>query len=221
MSAQLRFFTHPMSRGRTVRWMLEEIGAPYETDIIGYGAAMKAPAYLAINPMGKVPAIQHGDIIVTECAAILAYLADAFPDAQLAPPPTSPQRGPYYRWLFFGAGCVEPAASSKMLDITPTVEQQAMVGFGSLNAVMDTLDQALSETPEFLTGSQFTAADLYIGSQLEWLTSFGVFEKRESFVTFIARATNREAYRRANAADDKVLKDQPDLIPEAMRGQFN
>ena len=109
MADELVFYTHPMSRGRIVRWMLEEIGQPYRTELLEYGTTMKAPAYLAVNPMGKVPAIRHGDTVVTEAAAICAYLADAFPEARLAPPPGDRRRGPYYRWLFFGAGPLEAA----------------------------------------------------------------------------------------------------------------
>ena len=115
MSDELVFYTHPMSRARIVRWMLEEVGEPYETKILEFGHSMKAPDYLAINPMGKVPAIRHGDTVVTEAAAICAYLADAFPEAGLAPPPTSRERGPYYRWLFFAAGPLEPAVTDKAL----------------------------------------------------------------------------------------------------------
>src|SRR5579863_5971550 len=98
MSDELVFYTNPMSRGRIVRWMLEEVGAPYRTEFLDYGGRMKAPDYLAINPMGKVPAITHGGVAVTEVAAICAYLADAFPEAGLAPPSGSKARGPYYRW---------------------------------------------------------------------------------------------------------------------------
>src|ERR1700720_611696 len=115
MTDELTFYTHPMSRGRIVRWMLEEIGRPYRTEVLDYGTTMKAPAYLAINPMGKVPAIRHGDTVVTEGAAICAYLADAFPQAGLAPPPGDRLRGPYYRWLFFSAGPVEAAVSNTAL----------------------------------------------------------------------------------------------------------
>src|ERR1700729_2872218 len=115
MSDELVFYTNPMSRGRIARWMLEEVGQPYRTETLDFGTTMKAPAYLAINPMGKVPAIRHGDTVVTEGAAICAYLADAFPQAGLAPPPGDRLRGPYYRWLFFAAGPVEAAASNKAL----------------------------------------------------------------------------------------------------------
>src|SRR5271157_6454007 len=117
MTDDLVFYTHPMSRGRIVRWMLEEIGQPYRTEVLDYGTSMKAPAYLAINPMGKVPALAHGDAVVTEAAAICAYLADAFPQAGLAPPPGDHRRAPYYRWLFFTAGPFEAASSNKALDV--------------------------------------------------------------------------------------------------------
>ena len=115
MADELVLYTNPRSRGRVARWMLEEVGAPYQTEILDYGTTMKAPAYLAINPMGKVPALRHNNIVVTESAAICAYLADAFPDAGLAPPPHDPMRGPYYRWLFFAAGPFEASASNKAL----------------------------------------------------------------------------------------------------------
>src|SRR3546814_5230664 len=113
----LTFYTNPQSRGRIARWMLEEVGEPYDTVILDYGTTMKDADYLAINPMGKVPAIKHGDTIVTEAGAICAYLADAFPDKGLAPPLADPRRGPYFRWLFFAAGCVEPAVTSKALGL--------------------------------------------------------------------------------------------------------
>jgi glutathione S-transferase len=110
---ELIFYTHPMSRGRIVRWMLEEIGHPYRTELLDFGTTMKAPEYLSLNPMGKVPAIRHGDTVVTECAAICAYLADAFPQAGLAPRPGDRLRGTYYRWMFFAAGPVEAAVKMK------------------------------------------------------------------------------------------------------------
>jgi glutathione S-transferase len=113
MTDELVFYTNPMSRGRIVRWMLEEIGHPYRTELLDFGTTMKAPSYLSINPMGKVPTIRHGDTVVTEVAAICAYLADAFPRAGLAPPPGDRLRGPYYRWLFFAAGPVEAAVTNK------------------------------------------------------------------------------------------------------------
>jgi glutathione S-transferase len=143
--AELVLYTNPMSRGRIARWMLEEIGAPYRTEILDYGTTMKAPAYLTINPMGKVPAIRHGDTVVTECAAICAYLADAFPDAKLAPAPAD--RGSYYRWLFFAAGPLEAAVSDRALGVEVPPEKQMMVGYGSYALTMDTLEKAVSAAP--------------------------------------------------------------------------
>src|ERR1044072_7174138 len=110
--SELVFYTNPMSRGRIIRWLLEEVGQPYRTELIDYGTTGKSPEYLAINPMGKVPTIVHGDTVITECGAICAYLADAFPEAGLAPQPGSKLRGPYYRWLFFGAGPIGAAAGA-------------------------------------------------------------------------------------------------------------
>src|SRR5438270_8929740 len=139
MADELVFYTHPMSRGRIVRWMLEEVGAPYRTELLEYGTTMRAPGYLAVNPMGKVPAVRHGKVVVTEAAAICAYLADAFPQAGLAPPPSDRRRGPYYRWLFFGAGPVEAAVTAKSLGfvVPDDSRSQGMVGWGSLEAVTD------------------------------------------------------------------------------------
>ena len=139
----LIFYTNPQSRGRIARWMLEETGADYETIVLGYADSMKGPDYLAINPMGKVPAIKHGETVVTEGAAICAYLADAFPDAGLAPTAGSKLRGPYYRWLFFAAGPVEAAITNRSLKVEPTAEQQRFVGYGSFEATIDTLEKAL------------------------------------------------------------------------------
>src|SRR5277367_3582313 len=140
MTNELVFYTHPMSRGRIVRWMLEEIGQPYRTEIIDYGPSMKAAAYRAVNPMGKVPALKHGDTVVTETAAICAYLADAFPDAGLAPPPADRLRGPYYRWLFFAAGPIEAAASNKALGFVVPEGRERMMGYGTYDEAMNALE---------------------------------------------------------------------------------
>src|SRR5216110_2034177 len=127
MTDELVFYTNPMSRGRIVRWMLEEVGQPYRTELLDYGTTMKAPAYLAVNPMGKVPAIRHGDTIVTEGPAICAYLADAFPEAGLAPPPGDPRRGPYYRWLFFAHGPLEQAVVNQAFGFAVPEARKASV----------------------------------------------------------------------------------------------
>ena len=198
MSPTLTFYTNPHSRGRIARWMLEEVGADYETEVLDYGTTMKAPEYLAINPMGKVPAIRHGDAVVTEVAAICAYLADAFPDAGLAP--SLNDRARYYRWLFFAAGPLESAVVNTALGFEVPADRQVMAGYGSLPAALDALETALSDS-EFVAGDSFTAADVYVGAQVSWGLQFGTIEKREAFVDYASRATDRDAYRRANELD--------------------
>jgi len=201
----LTFYTNPMSRGRIIRWMLEEVGQPYDTKILAWetGAA-KSPEYLAINPMGKVPTIVHNGVVVTECAAICAYLADAFPQANLAPPVGSPRRGPYYRWLFFGAGPVEQSTSMQSLKITVPPEQEGMVGFGTTKAVLDAMEGALTGR-EYLDGEAFTAADLYLGSHIGWGMQFGAIEKRPVFEAYVERLHARPAAVRAAKIDDDLI----------------
>src|SRR6476659_8743226 len=151
--AQLTFYTNPMSRGQIARWMLEEVGQPYEQVLLDYGTTMKAADYLAVNPMGKVPAIKHGDTVVTEAAAICAYLADAFPEAGLAPAPGERLRGPYYRWLFFGAGPIEAAATNKAMGFEVPPDRKPMAGYGSLADVMSALEGALAKG-DYLVGER-------------------------------------------------------------------
>jgi glutathione S-transferase len=184
--------------------MLEEIGEPYRTEIIEFGPAMKSPEYLAVDPMGKVPAIRHGDTVVTETGAICAYLADAFPQAGLAPAPGSRERGSYYRWLFFGAGPVDGAIVNKSLGFEPPAERQGMVGYGTLAYVLDTLEKTVSAS-EYLVGSKFSAADLYLGAQLGWGMMFGALEKRPAFETYWSRIKDRPAAIRAREIDDALL----------------
>ena len=204
MTDDIILYTNPMSRGRIGRWMLEEVGQPYRMEILDYKTSLKAPEYLAINPMGKVPAIKHGETVVTECAAICAYLADAFPEAGLAPPPGDRRRGPYYRWLFFAAGPVEAAATNKALGVSISPERTRMAGYGSLEDVTETLDIALRGTP-YLTGETFTAADLYLGAQIGWGMRFGTIEKRDSFERYWERISTRPAAIRARDLDDALL----------------
>ena len=162
MSDGLVFYTNPMSRGRVARWMLEEIGQPYRTEILHFGTTMKEPAYLAINPMGKVPAIVHDGTVVTETGAICAYLADAFPHAGLAPPPGDRLRGSFFRWLFFGAGPLEAASVNESLGVAVPTERKRMVGYGSLGDVIDVLDAQLSRD-QYLVGAKF-----YGSRSLRW-----------------------------------------------------
>ncbi len=165
MTDELVLYTHPMSRGRIARWMLEEVGEPYRAEILEFAGSMKTPEYMAINPMGKVPTLAHGETIVTEAAAICAYLADVFPDSGLAPPPGSRLRGPYYRWLFFVAGPIEAANTNKTLGVVVPPERAGMVGYGSQERALGALEDQLGRS-EYITGDRFTAADVYIGSHL-------------------------------------------------------
>lgn len=207
MADDLIFYTNPMSRGRIVRWMLEETGATYRTHLLEYGTTMKGADYLAINPMGKVPAIKHGDTIVTECAAVCAYLADAFPEAKLAPPVSDKRRGPYYRWLFYAAGCVEPAMWMKAMQFEPPAERRGMIGSGTPEQVADVLEKAVSNGP-YILGDAFSAADVYVGSQIGWGLQFGTLEKRPAFETYFARISSRQAAVRAREIDDAIIAEQ-------------
>ena len=202
MTADLMFYTNPMSRGRIVRWMLEEAGAEYETETLDYETGMKAPAYLAINPMGKVPAIVHQGHVVTECAAICAYLADVFPEAGLAPPVA--ERAEYYRWLFFAAGPLEQAVTNRYLGVLPTGQQTRMAGYGSYELAVGVLEQALAAN-EYLAGGRFSAADLYVGSHVIWGLQFGSLPERGAFKAYAARLVAREAYQRAAAKDEALM----------------
>ncbi|XUY25527.1 glutathione S-transferase family protein [Agrobacterium sp. rho-8.1] len=201
--SELIFYTNPMSRGRIIRWMLEEVGAPYHTEYLSYGGEMKSAAYKAINPMGKVPAIRHGDTIVTECAAICTYLADAFPQANLAPPTTD--RGNYYRWLFFAAGPLEMSSTTKAMGFEITADKERMAGFGAHRDVLDTLEYALSAN-RFIAGDQFTAADVYVGSQIIWGLQFGSLERRGRFMEYLKDLHERPAYQRATKIDTDAAK---------------
>jgi len=201
VSDELVFYTNPMSRGRIARWMMEEVGQPYRTVLLDYGTTMKAPEYLAINPMGKVPALRHGDTVITEGAAICAYLADAFPQANLAPPHGDRRRGPYYRWMFFAAGPIEAAVTNKSLGFEVPAGREVSAGYGSFAAVMDAMEKAVTAS-EFLCGDQFTAADVYFGAQVNWGLQFGSIEKRPAFEAYSARLTKRPAYARATEIDD-------------------
>lgn len=203
--SDLVFYTNPMSRGRIIRWMLEEVGRPYETKVLRWETGdAKAADYLAINPMGKVPAIVHGGVVVTECAAICAYLADVFPEARLAPPAHSPLRGPWYRWLFFGAGPIEQALAVKSMNLQPTAEQRISLGFGCMEDVLAAVEGAVKDRT-FLVGDSFTAADLYLASHLSWGMNFGTIERRPAFEIYAERHLQRPAARRADEIDDALI----------------
>lgn len=204
-SDEIVFYTNPMSRGRIVRWMLEEVGQPYRAEVLSFGDSIKAPAYLAINPMGKVPAIVHRGVVVTEAAAICAYLADAFPQAGLAPANDDPLRGSYLRWLFFAAGPVEAAVSAKALGLLAPAERSGMVGYGSFEQVVDTLEQVAADARPWLLGEQFSAADVYVGSQILWGQMFKTLPERAAFAGYGQRLRERAAWQRATALDDALI----------------
>ena len=198
----LTLYTNPQSRGRIARWMLEETGQPYQAVVLDYGTTMKAPDYLAVNPMGKVPALKIGGTVVTEVPAILATLADAFPDAGLAPPPA--ERGAYYRWLFFAAGPLEAAITNRALGVTVPPEKQGFVGYGDFDRVMDTLAAAVAGRT-FIAGDRFSAADLYVASHLSFGLMFKSIPDRPEFVAYVQAHAQRPARLRANAADDALI----------------
>ncbi|MGB3179483.1 MAG: glutathione S-transferase family protein [Albidovulum sp.] len=205
MAETLTLYSNPMSRGRIARWMLEEIGQPYEVRYLDYGPDMKAPDYLEVNPMGKVPALVHGDKVVTEYAAICAYLADAFPEAGLAPA----ERSAYYRWLFFGAGPFEAAVISNALGFEVPQERRGMVGFGSLETTLTALERALADSP-YLAGDRFSAADVATGSQIGWGLRFGTIEPRPVLQAYWDRLSVRPALQRANDADNAAMPPKED-----------
>jgi len=200
----LILYTNPMSRGRIVRWALEETGVPYETKIVEYGPAMKSAEFCALNPMGKIPVLCHDGVPITETAAILAYLADAFPQASLAPLPASPWRGPYYRWLFFAAGPLEAAITDKSLNLAIPPDKSAFVGYGSLELTLDVIENAVSATP-YLAGDSFTMADLYLAAHLGFGLQFSTIAPRPAFQDYVARQMSRPAAQRANALDDAAM----------------
>ena len=205
MAKELVFYANPMSRARIARWMLEEVGTPYRTEWLTFDGSMKAPEFLAINPMGKVPAIRHGDTVVTEAAAICAYLADTFPEAGLAPPAGA--RGDYYRWLFFAAGPLEMAVSLKGFGIEVPKERERSIGSGSYESTMNALSYAVTRSP-YVAGDTFTAADVYVGAHISWGLQFGSLEARPEFKTYWDRLKDRPASKRATAIDDEEMHRQ-------------
>lgn len=197
MAEEIVFYHNPRSRAQMVHWMLEEAGAAYRIVPIDLEKGEhKTPSFLALNPMGKLPTIEHRDVVVTETAAIIAYVADAFPAADLAPAANDPLRGPYYRWLFFGAGCIEPALVDKMMQ-RPEVARKSALGWGSYEDVFATLKKALSKGP-YLLGEKFSAADVYVGSQLRWAMMFGApgLKGEPVFDDYAARLGARPAAQR-------------------------
>lgn len=201
----LVLYTNPQSRGRMAHWMMEELGVPYETVWLDFGTSMKSPDYLAINPMGKVPAVRHGDVVITETPAICAYLADLFPEKNLAPAPGSPARAAYYRWMFFAAGPLEMAATGKAFNWQVPEGKSIAAGFGSYADTMAALEKAVESGP-YICGEQFTAADVYFGSAVGWGMMFGSVEKRPVLEAYFGRLATRPAFQNAQRINEERLK---------------
>lgn len=203
--AQLTFYTNPMSRGQIARWMLEEVGEPYEQVLLDYGTTMKAPEYLAINPMGKVPAIKHGDMVVTEAAAICLYLADAFPAAGLKADAAG--LGDYYRWTFFAAGPIEAAITNRAMGWQVPPDKKMMAGYGDYDDAVAALERAVSGK-KFVAGASFSAADVYVGSTVDWGLMFDTLPKNAAFEDYVGPFRERPAYRRAKEIDQALMPKQ-------------
>jgi glutathione S-transferase len=201
--ATLTLFHAAPSRSSIARWMLEEVGEPYELHVFNLkNGDHRKPAYLAVNPMGKVPALKHGDTVITEAAAICCYLADAFPQAGLSVPIGDPRRGTYLKWLFFGPSCVEPAVTDKAFK-RAEAPPRGSLGYGDYDTVMNVLADGVRAGP-YLLGEQFTAADVVIGSGLRWGMAFKLIPERPEFVAYTARLAARPALKRAQAKDAEL-----------------
>ena len=188
------------SRSSVTLWMLEELGQPYDIHLLHLSKNEQAqPDYLAINPMGKVPALKHGDTVITEVAAICTYLADEFPDAKLNVPVGTPRRGVYLKWLFFGPSCMEPAVIDRA---SPRKEEarRGMLGYGDFDTTMNVVAAAVAKGP-WIMGEQFTAADVVVGSQIRWGMMFKLVPERKEFLDYSARIAARPAAQRAEAKD--------------------
>lgn len=201
---ELLLYSNPMSRGRIARWMLEEIGQSYRMETLAWGAPMKSPAFLALNPMGKVPVLVHGNAVVSETAAICAYLGDTFSEAGLAPRMNT-ERAAYYRWLFFTAGPLEAAITNRAFNCEPPEEKSRAVGYGTFNDVMNALEVAVSTTA-YIAGDRFTAADVYVGGQIQFGLQFGTLEKKPAFLAYWDRLKSRPAYLRATDLDNAAAE---------------
>ena len=202
----LVFYTNPMSRGRIAHWMFEELGEDYQTVWVEYGEQMKSPDYLAINPMGKVPAMTYKGAVVTEAPAICAALAALYPEKGLMPAAGDPALAVYYRWLFFAAGPLEAAITARTMGWEVPEDRKPTVGFGSLESIVDAIEAAIKGSEgDYICGDQFSACDVYVGSHLNWGMSFETIEKRPVFEEYVGRLLQRPASARANEINEKRM----------------
>src|SRR5215475_13569143 len=201
--ATLTLYHAVPSRSMVTRWMLEEVGEPYDVHLVSLAKGEnRAADHLAVNPMGKVPALRHGDVVITETAAICTYLADAFPKAGLSVPIGDPRRGVYLKWLFFGPSCIEPAMTDRAF---PRKEEarRGMLGYGDFDTAMEVVAKAV-EKGSYLMGEQFTAADVVIGSTLRFGMMFKLLPERPEFTAYVGRLATRPALQRAEAGDKEL-----------------
>jgi glutathione S-transferase len=206
--AKLTLYHAAPSRSSIVHWMLEELGEPHDIELVSFKRGEnRQPNYLAINPMGKVPALRHGDVVITEAAAICTYLADEFPKARLNIPIGDPRRGIYLKWLFFGPSCLEPAIAERAFPRKEPAPRTAL-GFADYDTVMDVLAKAAGAANPYLMGEQFTAADVIIGSGLRWGTMFKLIPERPEFTAYVARLNQRPALQRATEKDKQLQAEQ-------------
>ena len=201
MTPQLRFYTNPMSRARITRWMLEETGLPYEEVQLEFGTSMKSPAFLAINPMGKVPALVHDGVAITENAAICLHLADLVPESGLLPPPGTPERGACYRWMLFASPLEFFITARRHGTIAPSME----AGYGNEADLLRTLEGAVAGK-RYLVGDRFTVADLYIAAFIGYYIQIGELEPKQAFQDYAMPHLQRAAAQRANARDDALAR---------------
>ncbi|HEX3339440.1 MAG TPA: glutathione S-transferase [Pseudolabrys sp.] len=199
----LTLYHASQSRSSVALWMLEETGQPYDIKLLRLSAGDNLkPDYLAINPMGKVPALKHGDTVITELAAICTYLADEFPDKKLNVPIGSPKRGTYLKWLFFGPGCLESAMVDRAAPRKDAADRK-MLGYGDFDTTMNVLARAVEKGP-WLMGDQFTAADVVIGASIRWGMIFKLVPERKEFVDYAARIAMRPAVQRTEAKNKEL-----------------
>ena len=200
---EITFYHAPQTRSVIVRWMLEELGVPYQVERIDLASGEhRKPAYLTVNPMGKVPALAHRGVVVTEAAAICAYLADTFPQAGLAPPIGDPRRGLYCKWLFFGPGCLEPAVTDRMLNREPG--PRAQLGYGDLDTTLAVIAAAVEPGP-YLLGEQFSTADVVLGSGLRWGLFTKAIPEQPELTAYVQRLSERPALQRTMAMDAELM----------------
>lgn len=199
----LTFYTNPQSRGRIARWMLEEVGQPYETVVLDYYTSMKAPDYLAVNPMGKVPTLLHDGKVITENAAICTYLAMTFAESGLM----AEDKAAYFRWMFFAAGPLEQAVVNSSFGwLTKSQQEKRRVGYGDLDDVVRALTGHLEQT-DYIADGRFSAADVYVGSQVGWGLQFGSIPANETLLAYWARLKDRPALATANAMDNALISE--------------